>query len=215
MILHSIGRHSKSLDTQRFACALCSGQLVLLTPSTPRAPTPFANFVKENYKTVRQNLVGQSHAEVMRKLSADFASQTKLSQSWDHCCDRNGLKHRILGNLFSPLNTSVKSPYIIGQLWLLIMKHVITVCKISSTVTGRSEPKSCSCSCSWCRVSGFLFMLVFFIWMINVWLRYIFMWLLCLIFSLWILLKFKCVIVHHKFTDLCLSVWQLTETSSK
>uniref|UniRef100_UPI0037E840DC germ cell nuclear acidic protein n=1 Tax=Semicossyphus pulcher TaxID=241346 RepID=UPI0037E840DC len=78
---NSIGRHSKSLDTQKFVCALCTGQLVLLTPSKPRAPTPFANFVKENYGNVRQELVGQSHAEVMRKLSADFASKTKLSQS--------------------------------------------------------------------------------------------------------------------------------------
>uniref|UniRef100_A0A3Q0RIB8 Germ cell nuclear acidic peptidase n=1 Tax=Amphilophus citrinellus TaxID=61819 RepID=A0A3Q0RIB8_AMPCI len=78
---NTIGRHSKSLDTQRFVCALCTGQLVLLTPSKPRAPTPFANFVKENYGSVRQKLAGQSHAEVMRKLSADFASKTKLSQS--------------------------------------------------------------------------------------------------------------------------------------
>ncbi|CAK6956423.1 germ cell nuclear acidic protein [Scomber scombrus] len=78
---NTIGRHSKSLDTQRFSCALCTGQLVLLTPSTPRPPTPFANFVKENYGIVRQNLAGQSHGEVMRKLSADFASKTKLSQS--------------------------------------------------------------------------------------------------------------------------------------
>ncbi|XP_056898872.1 germ cell nuclear acidic protein [Takifugu flavidus] len=75
---NTIGRHSKSLDTQRFVCALCTGQLVLLMPSKPRAPTPFANFVKENYRTARQELAGQSHAEVMRKLSADFASKTKL-----------------------------------------------------------------------------------------------------------------------------------------
>ncbi|XP_075959896.1 germ cell nuclear acidic protein [Anarhichas minor] len=78
---NTIGRHSKSLDTQRFACALCKGQLVLLTSAKPRAPTPFANFVKENYGTVRLELTGQSHGEVMRKLSADFASKTKLSQS--------------------------------------------------------------------------------------------------------------------------------------
>lgn len=77
-----IGRHSKSLDTQRFVCALCTGQLVLLTPSNSRGPTPFATFVKENYGTVRQELAGQSHAEVMRKLSADFASKARLSQSW-------------------------------------------------------------------------------------------------------------------------------------
>ncbi|KAJ4945493.1 hypothetical protein JOQ06_023177 [Pogonophryne albipinna] len=77
---NTIGRHSKSLDTQKFACALCTGQLVLLTSAKQRPPTPFANFVKENFGTVRQELMGQSHGEVMRKLSADFAS-TKLSQS--------------------------------------------------------------------------------------------------------------------------------------
>ncbi|XP_069552823.1 germ cell nuclear acidic protein [Brachyistius frenatus] len=76
-----VGRHSKSLDTQRFVCALCTGQFVLVTPSKPRAPTPFANFVKENYGNVRQELAGQNHAEVMRKLSADFAAKTKLGQS--------------------------------------------------------------------------------------------------------------------------------------
>ncbi|XP_045062373.1 acidic repeat-containing protein-like [Coregonus clupeaformis] len=78
---NTLGRHSKSLDTQRFVCALCTGQLVLLTPAKTRAPTPFANFVKENYGSVRQDLVGQSHGEVMRKLSVDFATKTKLSQS--------------------------------------------------------------------------------------------------------------------------------------
>lgn len=78
---NTIGRHSKSLDTERFVCALCTGKLVLLNPSTPRTPTPFANFVKENYGAARQKLAGQSHAEVMRKLSADFALKTKLSQS--------------------------------------------------------------------------------------------------------------------------------------
>ncbi|XP_016308735.1 acidic repeat-containing protein-like [Sinocyclocheilus anshuiensis] len=78
---NTIGRHSKSLDTTKFVCALCTGQLVLLTPSKPRAPAPFATFVKENYSSARQELEGQSHAEVMRKLSADFASKTRLSQS--------------------------------------------------------------------------------------------------------------------------------------
>ncbi|XP_040031025.2 germ cell nuclear acidic protein [Gasterosteus aculeatus] len=78
---NTIGRHSKSLDTQKFVCALCKGHLVLLTSGKPRAPTPFASFVKENYGNVRQELCGRSHGDVMRKLSADFASKTKLSQS--------------------------------------------------------------------------------------------------------------------------------------
>ncbi|XP_026135259.1 acidic repeat-containing protein [Carassius auratus] len=78
---NTIGRHSKSLDTSKFVCALCTGQLVLMTPSKPRAPTAFASFVKDNYSSARRDLAGQSHAEVMRKLSADFASKTRLSQS--------------------------------------------------------------------------------------------------------------------------------------
>uniref|UniRef100_A0A8C6TAN7 Germ cell nuclear acidic peptidase n=1 Tax=Neogobius melanostomus TaxID=47308 RepID=A0A8C6TAN7_9GOBI len=78
---NTIGRHSKSLNTERFVCALCTGKLVLLNPSNPRTPTPFANFVKANYGATRQELVGQSHGDVMRKLSADFALKTKLSQA--------------------------------------------------------------------------------------------------------------------------------------
>ncbi|KAL4648859.1 acidic repeat-containing protein-like [Arapaima gigas] len=78
---NTIGRHSKSLDTQRFVCALCTGQLVLLPSGKSRAPTPFANFVKEHYSSVRQELAGQGHAEVMRKLSADFAAKTQLNCS--------------------------------------------------------------------------------------------------------------------------------------
>ncbi|XP_077589546.1 germ cell nuclear acidic protein [Stigmatopora nigra] len=75
---NTIGRHSKSLDTQKFACALCTGKLVLLTPAKPRPPTPFAKYVKEHYGSVRQELVDQKHGEIMRKLSVDFAAQTKL-----------------------------------------------------------------------------------------------------------------------------------------
>nr|XP_015206813.1 PREDICTED: uncharacterized protein LOC102686616 [Lepisosteus oculatus] len=75
---NTVGRHSKSLDTQKFVCALCTGQLVLLTPAKSRGATPFATFVKEHYGTVRQELQGQGHAEVMRKLSADFA-KTRLA----------------------------------------------------------------------------------------------------------------------------------------
>ncbi|XP_018592653.2 germ cell nuclear acidic protein [Scleropages formosus] len=76
-----IGRHSKSLDTQRFVCALCAGKLVLLSSGKSRGPTPFASFVKEHYSSVRQELAGQGHAEVMRKLSADFAAKARLSCS--------------------------------------------------------------------------------------------------------------------------------------
>ncbi|KAM6413263.1 germ cell nuclear acidic protein [Rhynochetos jubatus] len=83
----TIGRHSKSLDTEHFVCAFCGGQLVLRQPTrkdgTPARthPTPFAAYVKENYGLTRREQHGLSHAEVMRKLSADFALKTKLQDS--------------------------------------------------------------------------------------------------------------------------------------
>nr|XP_056702658.1 germ cell nuclear acidic protein [Euleptes europaea] len=76
---NTIGRHSKSLDTQRFVCALCQGQLVLRHPTrkdgTPaKAPlTPFAKYVKENYASAKQSQQGLNHGAIMKKLSADFA----------------------------------------------------------------------------------------------------------------------------------------------
>ncbi|XP_054069535.1 germ cell nuclear acidic protein isoform X1 [Rissa tridactyla] len=83
----TIGRHSKSLDRERFVCAFCGGQLVLSQPTkkdgTPARThlTPFANYVKENYRLTKREQHGLSHAEVMRKLSADFALKTRLQDS--------------------------------------------------------------------------------------------------------------------------------------
>ncbi|XP_055583238.1 germ cell nuclear acidic protein isoform X2 [Falco cherrug] len=83
----TIGRHSKSLDTDRFVCAFCGGQLVLNQPTrkdgTPARThlTPFAKYVKENYGLTKREQYGLSHAEVMRKLSADFALKTRLQDS--------------------------------------------------------------------------------------------------------------------------------------
>ncbi|XP_056347522.1 germ cell nuclear acidic protein isoform X2 [Oenanthe melanoleuca] len=83
----TIGRHSRSLDTARFVCAFCGGQLVLRQPlgkvGTPARTqlTPFAKYVKENYGLAKREH-GLSHAEVMRKLSADFALKTKLEDSF-------------------------------------------------------------------------------------------------------------------------------------
>ncbi|CAM9514624.1 unnamed protein product [Lampetra fluviatilis] len=81
---NSIGRHSKSLDTERFVCALCQGRFVLLPPegrgSTPvasRALTPFTRFVKEQYGTTRSARPDSSHADIMRILGEQF-SKSKL-----------------------------------------------------------------------------------------------------------------------------------------
>ena len=75
---YSIGRHSKSLDVERKVCGHCHGKFQLVTSSntqTPvgktRAPSQFANFVKENYKHHRAP--GVSHGDVMKILSAKFS----------------------------------------------------------------------------------------------------------------------------------------------
>nr|KAG5707785.1 hypothetical protein BaRGS_015945 [Batillaria attramentaria] len=88
---YQIGRHSKSLDTDRKICGRCRGQFQLLlasaggaasdgsacpTPRTPRTPNPFAMFVKENYGSVKKQ--GLSHKEVMNQLSKDFAEKNKI-----------------------------------------------------------------------------------------------------------------------------------------
>ncbi|XP_073412294.1 germ cell nuclear acidic protein isoform X2 [Dendrobates tinctorius] len=81
---NTIGRHSKSLDTEKFVCASCKGKLVLQTTNNKDgAPsgnqlTPFAKFVKENYGSAKKEHAGMSHAEVMQKLSADFSTKTKI-----------------------------------------------------------------------------------------------------------------------------------------
>ncbi len=129
-IPHRIGRHSKSLDTTKFVCALCTGQLVLLTPSKPRAPTAFATFVKENYSSARQELTGQRHAEVMRKLSADFACKTRLSKSWyqiRHAWVTNtstiataalvSVHYQITGNEVDFVGMSALSVFVVVMLW--------------------------------------------------------------------------------------------------
>ena len=53
-------RHSKSIDTDRMACSMCSGRLVFKgrfqpdgTPAKARAPSAFAGFVKEHFAGVK------------------------------------------------------------------------------------------------------------------------------------------------------------------
>ena len=86
----SIGRHSKSIDTNKMCCAYCRGQIVLLppvnkdgTPAKTRTPNKFAMFVKENYGTAKKTNVGMKHANIMRLLSQDFAQKAKIAE-WNH-----------------------------------------------------------------------------------------------------------------------------------
>jgi hypothetical protein len=103
----SIGRHSKSLDTERKRCGYCYGKFELIvnkqpvapkksssqsssssgpgpapsTSASARKPNKFALFVKEHFKAVKQSEgVGKSHGEVMAILSARFAALKVLQQ---------------------------------------------------------------------------------------------------------------------------------------
>jgi len=90
---HQYKRHSKSIDTDKLRCGMCSklggndGKLVLhvqdkksgkYVPHTSvgletpvRKPNAFANFVKDNYKYHRTP--GTSHTDAMKELSKEFA----------------------------------------------------------------------------------------------------------------------------------------------
>eukprot|EP00090_Calanus_glacialis_P017283 TRINITY_DN26948_c0_g1_i1.p1 TRINITY_DN26948_c0_g1~~TRINITY_DN26948_c0_g1_i1.p1 ORF type:complete len:892 (-),score=270.16 TRINITY_DN26948_c0_g1_i1:95-2488(-) len=93
---YSIGRHSKSLDTEKKVCGHCYGRFQLVVngktvqtkvadgataagaaPAKPKAPNAFALFVKENYKVYKQP--GVTHGDVMKMLSSKF-SATKISK---------------------------------------------------------------------------------------------------------------------------------------
>ncbi|KAM9577043.1 germ cell nuclear acidic protein [Trichechus inunguis] len=73
-----VGRYTRSLNTKRFICARCSGSLVVLpltrkdgTPIEPHV-RPFAKYVQENYRVVKQEMAGKGHGDVMKKLSKDY-----------------------------------------------------------------------------------------------------------------------------------------------
>jgi len=95
---YSIGRHSKSLDTEKKVCGHCYGKFQLVVngktvqtkqsdtgpgggnsagAAKPKAPNAFALFVKENYKVYK--LPGVKHGDVMKTLSAKF-SETKIGK---------------------------------------------------------------------------------------------------------------------------------------
>jgi len=89
-----IGRHSKSLDAEKWRCGKCGGRFELyvnhkssassatpgrrLEQRTPRAPNPFAAYVKEHYAYSRTP--GKLHADVMKELAAEFKA-TKIKNN--------------------------------------------------------------------------------------------------------------------------------------
>ncbi|XP_078603011.1 uncharacterized protein LOC144877030 isoform X2 [Branchiostoma floridae x Branchiostoma japonicum] len=82
---YKLGRHSKSLDLDRQVCGYCRGRFQLVnkdgTPAKTRAPSKFALFVKERYGSLKRENAGVPHKEVMRLLSAEFATKNRISSS--------------------------------------------------------------------------------------------------------------------------------------
>lgn len=72
-----VGRHSKSLDTERKRCGRCGGKFQLTTPL--RIPSKFALFVKDNYGSVKKSNQKSKHGEIMRLLGAEFSNKAKIN----------------------------------------------------------------------------------------------------------------------------------------
>lgn len=87
IVIFRVHRHSKSLDTEKKVCGYCNGQFELVVTGKRNnqiCETPkFAQFVKENYSSVRKEhgtLVNVKHVDVMRALSEKFKAAATLSQ---------------------------------------------------------------------------------------------------------------------------------------
>lgn len=81
----SFGRHSKSLNLEKKRCGYCYGKFEVFVNSnhqnqqkkvlkTPKAPSAFALFVKENYGVVKQENSNLKHGDIMKKLGEKFTS---------------------------------------------------------------------------------------------------------------------------------------------
>jgi len=83
----TVGRHSRSVDIVRHRCGLCKGKLIEVTsdgaPKKRAQPSAYNLFVKEHFKTVREQLMkenpGLPQAEIMKELGRQW--RNKKSQS--------------------------------------------------------------------------------------------------------------------------------------
>ncbi|XP_020289260.1 uncharacterized protein LOC109857403 [Pseudomyrmex gracilis] len=82
---YSIGRHSKSLDTEKSRCGYCFGKFELLINKKTKSgtvqmqmlkkePSGFALYVKQNYNLVKKEKSNMKHADVMKILGQQFSA---------------------------------------------------------------------------------------------------------------------------------------------
>ncbi|XP_065649583.1 germ cell nuclear acidic protein [Hydra vulgaris] len=69
-----VGRHSKSVDSNRHTCIRCNGSFILTNSSSTnkRTPNAYANFLKSNFAIVKKNNPLLSHKDLMLKIAEDF-----------------------------------------------------------------------------------------------------------------------------------------------
>lgn len=83
---HEFKRHSKSIDPARHTCGVCRAKLMQTKP-VPRkqagkaAVGGYAAFVKENFATIKKEMAGASHKEVMSALGQRYREWKAASAS--------------------------------------------------------------------------------------------------------------------------------------
>ena len=77
----TFGRHSKSIDAAKHRCAKCGGIPELVqdktVAATPKTPNVYAQFVKDNFATVKKSNPGKPHREIMMIISEKFRGSKK------------------------------------------------------------------------------------------------------------------------------------------
>ncbi|XP_043253356.1 uncharacterized protein LOC122397923 [Colletes gigas] len=97
---YSIGRHSKSLDTEKKRCGLCYGKFELLINKTTKSGTVqvqtpkkelngFARYVKDNYNIIKKER-NIKHGEVMKILGQQF-SAIKIATKQGNCTNEQDI----------------------------------------------------------------------------------------------------------------------------
>lgn len=80
---HEFKRHSKSIDPARHRCGSCRGQLNQTKP-VPRkqtGATGYAAFVKANFASLKQEMAGKSHKEVMSALGQKYREEKAKNEA--------------------------------------------------------------------------------------------------------------------------------------
>ena len=77
MCSHEFKRHSKSIDPARHSCGVCRGKLAQTKPAPRKqaGPTSYAAFVKANFASLKQQMAGAPHKEVMAALGQKYRDQ--------------------------------------------------------------------------------------------------------------------------------------------